>query len=333
MSITTNDLAKLCGVSRTTVIRALNNTGRISDSTKQKILQTAKEHGYKPDLLARSLARGRTNTIGVIVLDSNNRYFSQMISAVSSIAEENGFGVSISLHTNDQQKEIEQLKRMAAYKVDGIILSSINEGEEYKKFLDDFGIPVVSVDNRIAKDIPFVGISQRKSMKAATAKVLAAGYKKIFFVCPPIKGNSNENIYVHRKRMEGFRQAIEECDKHVEVKYLLDWGYLEQIEALKITKDMAFVCVADEIALDIMMLLRHRGLTAGTDFGLHGFDAIDTLKYITPELDTVDNNVELVAKEAMKLLIEMINTNSVDKRKRIIVPFNLVEGTTIKKTF
>ncbi len=327
MSITTNDLAKLCGVSRTTVIRALNNTGRINEETKQKILMTAEEHGYKPDLLARSLAKGKTYTIGMLVLDSKNRYFSQMISAVSNEAEKYGYGVNINLHNNDAKKEIEKLKRMAAYKLDGIILSSINQGDEYKEFLKDLNIPIVSVDNRIADGIPFVSISQRKAMKESTERAIAAGYEHIVFICPPINGNVNDNIYVHEKRLEGFNQAIEE-KSDLKVDYLLDWDYLDKLNQIDVA-NTAFVCTADEIALDIMMQLRHKNLEAGKDYGLIGFDSIDTLKYISPKLETVDNKVEVVAKEAMNLLIKLIDGDDTYNSKRVIVPFELVNGETL----
>ena len=329
MSITTNDLAKLCGVSRTTVIRALNNTGRINEETKQRILKTAEENGYKPDLLARSLAKGRTYTIGMVVLDAKNRYFAQMISAVSAEAEKNGYGVNINLHNNDSQKEIEKLKRLAAYKTDGIILSSINKGDDYRQFLDELNIPIVSVDNKIADNIPFVDISQRSAMKTATKKVIEAGYTHLIFICPPINGNPNENIYVHEKRLEGFKQAVSLAGDSCRADYLLDWDYLNHIEDFSIDKKTAFVCTADEMALDIMMNLREKGLEAGRDYGLHGFDAIDTLKYISPRLNSVNNNVELVATEAMHLLFDLIDGKEQDKNKRIIVPFDLMDGDTI----
>ena len=81
MGITTKELAKICGVSRTTVHRALSDTGRINQETKEMILKAAKDYDYRPDLLARGLVKGQTFYIGVVVLDVNNRYFAQMLSA------------------------------------------------------------------------------------------------------------------------------------------------------------------------------------------------------------------------------------------------------------
>mgnify|MGYP001637887677 CR=1 FL=1 len=132
MAITTKDLAQLCGVSRTTIHRALNGTGRIKPETKEMILQVAKEHGYRPDLLATGLAKGQTYNIGVVVLDVKNRYFAQMLSMISTEAYARGYGVNITLHGGDAGTEREQLTRLADYRVDGIILSSVNEGEAYR---------------------------------------------------------------------------------------------------------------------------------------------------------------------------------------------------------
>ena len=105
MAITTKDLAQLCGVSRTTIHRALNGTGRIKPETKEMILQVAKEHGYRPDLLATGLAKGQTYNIGVVVLDVKNRYFAQMLSTISTEAYARGYGVNITLHSGDAGTE------------------------------------------------------------------------------------------------------------------------------------------------------------------------------------------------------------------------------------
>ena len=94
MGITTKDLAQLCGVSRTTVHRALYGGGRIHPDTKEMILRVAREHDYRPDLLARGLVKGRTYYIGVVVMDVKNRYFSAMLSAISRVITRLPFGLT-----------------------------------------------------------------------------------------------------------------------------------------------------------------------------------------------------------------------------------------------
>ena len=134
MSITTKDLARMCGVSRTTVHRALSDTGRINPQTRELILKTAKENDYRPDLLARGLVKGQTFYIGVVVLDVNNRYFSQLLSAIETEARKQGYFINITLHEKNKIMEREQLTRLVDYHMDGIILSSVNKGVEYRDF-------------------------------------------------------------------------------------------------------------------------------------------------------------------------------------------------------
>ncbi|MBD5518177.1 MAG: LacI family transcriptional regulator [Lachnospiraceae bacterium] len=332
MGITTKDLAQICGVSRTTVHRALHDgTGRINPDTKEMILRVAKENDYRPDLLARGLVKGQTLNIGVVVLDVKNRYFAQMLSAIGVEAHKRGYFVNITLHGNDRETEKTQLTRLVDYHVDGIIVSSVNEGEDYRKFLDSLGVPIVSVDNKIADGIPFVGIDQRQAMKQAAEKVMAKGYNKLIFVCPPINDQSGRNVYVHRERLAGFREAVEKIPD-VETVYLLNWDYLKQVkEVLSTHEKPAFICAADEFALDIMKYLKKEGKKAGTDYGITGFDNIDVLDYVVPRLTTISNSVEEVAEAAVDLLFELMDEKMTDWEVKLplFIQHRFIEGETI----
>lgn len=178
MAVTAKELAQMCGVSRMTVHRALTDTGRINPQTKELILTKAKECGYRPDLLARGLVKGQTFYIGVVVLDVNNRYFSQLLSAIGTEARERGYFVNITLHEQNKEMEREQLERLVDYHVDGIILSSVNQGSEYRDFLNRLDTPIVTIGNKIAEDLPFVSIEEKKAAREATEEILRKGYVK-----------------------------------------------------------------------------------------------------------------------------------------------------------
>lgn len=335
MGITTKDLAQICGVSRTTVHRALHDgAGRINPDTREMILRVAKENDYRPDLLARGLVKGQTFNIGVVVLDVKSRYFAELLSIIGAEAGRQGYFVNITLHDNDKETEKSQLTRLADYHVDGIIVSSVNEGEAYRNFLRSLDIPIVSVDNKIAEGIPFVGIDQRRAMTDATARMIEKTYEKLVFVCPPMEDAGKRNIYVHRERLKGFREAVERCEG-IEVSYLLDWNYLEYVEqALDGLQRTAFVCSADEFALEIMKRLKKYGKRAGTDYGIIGFDNIDILDYVTPRLTTISNSVAEVAETAVALLFELImrkqgGASREEPAPNKILPYRIVEGETI----
>ena len=247
MGITTKDLAQLCGVSRTTVHRALYGGGRIHPDTKEMILRVAKEHDYRPDLLARGLVKGRTYYIGVVVMDVRNRYFAGMLSAIGREAAQHGYNINITLHDNNRKFEQDQLTRLSSYRMDGIILSSVNEGAEYAKFLESLETPIVTVDNKIADGLPFVSINQRAAMREAVEHILEMKkYERIVFVCPAMAVAGEQNIYVHRERKKGFEEAMAGAPG-VQAEYVLNWEYLKQIE--KLAQDgirTAFACTADD---------------------------------------------------------------------------------------
>lgn len=341
MGITTNDLAKICGVSRTTILRALNGNGRISPETKEMILRAAKENGYRPDLLARSLVNGKTYNIGVVVLDAKSRYFAEMISWIVNKANKKGYGVSIMLHGAQPKLEKKQLLRLASYRVDGIIVSSVNQGDSYMEFLKSLNTPIVSIDNKIADDIPFVGIEQKNAMKEITELAIDKGIKKIVFVCPPMCEESKENIYVHKERQQGVNEVIK---KHADLSLveLLDWTYLEKVEELvEADKKVAFVCTADEFALPIIKRLNSKGKIPGKDYAITGFDNIDILDYISPKLTTVSNAVEEVANTAVNLLFDLMKEKeSIGKDKLAneqswfgnecrMLPYTIISGETL----
>lgn len=329
MGITAKDLAKICGVSRTTIHRALTDTGRINEQTRTLILKTAEEYGYRPDLLARGLVKGKTMYIGVVLMDVNNRYFSQMLSAISVQARKKGYFINIALHEKNKEIEKEQLRRLADYRMDGIILSSINQGEEYKAFLEELEVPIVTIDNKIADGIPFVGIDEKAAAKEATISIMKKGYEKIVFVCPPLADQQEENVYVHEQRVEGFREAMaSEPQKESALVGSADFlrECLEQLEGSK--HKTAFFCSGDMFALDLMKFLRKKGMEAQKDYGIMGFDNIDTLEYVSPRLSTIYNGVEEVANTAVNMLFDLLDETG-RMQECCILDYEFVEGKTL----
>lgn len=344
MAVTAKELAQMCGVSRMTVHRALTDTGRINPQTKEMILAKAKECGYRPDLLARGLVKGQTFYIGVVVLDVNNRYFAQMLSAIGTEARQRGYFVNITLHEQNKEMEKEQLERLVDYHVDGIILSSVNRGDAYRDFLSSLDTPIVTIDNKIADGIPFVSIQGKKAAKEATEEILQRGYGKIVFVCPPLE-RIEENTYVHQQRLEGFEAAMSawreekkaggaaRAIRKMDVESIVidrNERYVERAyeELLNTDKKTAFFCSGDIFALDIMKYMHNKGKRAGKDYGIMGFDGIDMLDYVTPRLNTIYNPVEQVAKEAVKLLFKLMNGEA-DGNESVILDCEMMAGETL----
>ncbi|MDK2808720.1 MAG: hypothetical protein PWP24_1457 [Clostridiales bacterium] len=328
MSVTTKDIASICGVSRTTVNRAFTNTGRISEETKQKILKVAAELEYRPDLLATGLKSGKTRYFGVVVFDVRNRYFAQMLNAVEVEAKKHDYFVNITLHEKNKKLEKELIQRLVDYRVEGLILSPVSKGHSFHDFLKKVNKPIVIIGNWVGKEIPFVGINEKEAAKDAVRMIASKGYEQIVFVCPPLADAEKENIYSHEQREQGF---LEEIKQHPYTQSVVvgSGDYINEVEEIlkSTTKKTAFFCSGDIFALEIMKHLKQLGKRAKQDYGIMGFDNIDTLDYVIPRLATIDNVVEKVSEKAIGILFEMLEGKEVPNKT--IVNYIVVEGETL----
>lgn len=328
MGITTKELAKLCGVSRGTVDRALNNKTRISKETKEKILKAADEYGYRPVLLARSLVKGRTFCIGVVVFDVKNHYFSQMLSAIESSCKAQQYVVYFAMHEKDKNLEFELIQNLIDRRVDGLIICPVNKGQKFNDFLKTLEVPVVIIGNKVSRDVPYIGINEEKASFEATSLIISKGYENICFVCPPLIDEKNENIHTHKQRLLGFKKAVKQNGK-VDSIVIGDWRYLDESIniANRATKKTAFFCSGDIYALTLLKEFRKKGYLIPQQFGLMGFDNIDMLEYITPSITTVANSIEDVAKKSVECLLKLISHNEVNSIN--YVSHTIIQGETI----
>ncbi len=329
MSVTIKDIANICGVSPGTVDRALNNRPGINIKTKMKILEVAKELNYTPDHTARSLAKGRTMTIGVVLFDLHNRSFSQLMNAIEYKSRELGYFVDLVLTDKDPEKEKKCIERLVNRKVDGIILFTVNFGEEFNRFLKNLKIPIVTICNRVSDDWLYIGIDDRKAMKDAATYIVNKGYKKIVYICPPLAHRGKKNIYTQEERVLGCIEALQEHQVEKGPVIILEKDYIGALDAIDFAgnEKTAILCACDYYALEVMNYLKARGLKIPDDVGLMGFDHIDVLKYITPKLTTVQYAVEDMGVKAVECLITQIEKG--DSHHVPLLDYKIIEGESV----
>ena len=328
MGVTVSDIAKACNVSRGTVDRALNNKGGINEATKAMILNTVKDMGYRPDLLARSLVKGKTMSIGVVVFDIRNRIFAQLLNSIEATARKNGYYVNIMLQEEDPELEMQLINNLVDRRVDGIIVCPVNKGKDFCEYLNKLGTPVVSIGNRLSLEIPYIGIDECRAAQDATEVIIEKGYKTIFFVCPALENKEKENVYSHEERLRGFLSVI---DKKNGITYqILDNNnYLKIIESrIKESSDkIAAFCSGDIYALEIIKYLRKRGISVPSDIGIMGFDGIDTLEYVVPALSTVYYPVEEIGVKSVDTLLKIITEEEI--QNNILVDYKIISGDSL----
>ncbi|UOE94429.1 MULTISPECIES: LacI family DNA-binding transcriptional regulator [Bacillaceae] len=309
MKVTIKDIATICGVSAGTVDRALNNRKGISEKTKKKILKVAKEMQYQPDYTARSLVMGKTMTIGVVLFDLYNRSFAQLLNAIELKARELGYFVYITLSDKKPESEMNCIDYLANRKVDGIILFTVNKGEQFESYLSKLDIPIITIFNYISKEWEYIGIRERQAMTEAVDYIVEKGYKKFIYISPPLAFLGKTNIYTQEERLNGFYEGLKRNDIISKPLIVKNNDYIQELENITFSNEekTAIVCSTDLYALEVMNYLKKEGINIPEQVGIMGFDDIDMLKYITPRLTTVKYPIDDIGKSAVESIINKIN--------------------------
>jgi len=282
LRITTSQLAKICGVSQGTVDRALNDRAGIHPETKKRIVEKAKEYGFRPSS-GNQKQQEDLKQIGVVIFNLNNFYFAQLITEIEKSCRSAGYSVVVMMTNYDKSCEIESIKKLYRMGVEGIIVCPTNSGEAYFNFLHELGIPVVTVGNDIGYD-GFCGIDDRRAMADMTKYVLEDGCRRVVYFSPAMK---YEDAFAQKERLKGFLDATSEK----EMEYKLCSSIDEVGE-----EDVPVICSTDYYALDVFFRRGNRRIT--------GFDNISLVEKYDLPIDSVGSDISDIALQAVKMIRE-----------------------------
>lgn len=280
LKITTSQIAKICNVSQGTVDRALNNRPDIKAETKQKILEVAKQYGYREYVSAHP--DKIIGQVGIIVFNLNNEYFCELITEVEYALRKVKLGATVMMTHYDKQYEIECIRNLYNMGVKGIILCSVNNGTEFKNYLKLFDIPIVAVGNRI-ESLPYVGIDDFAAMREITEKVLDEKPQNIIFFSPAL---NYSDAYAQKRRYEGFLSVVGN-KKH---------SVVTNIEDIKerYNEKTTIICSNDYYAL--------KAYFKSSDVKVVGFDNIKAIDKYKIDIDSVGYSMAEIANAAVDII-------------------------------
>lgn len=314
-SYTIKDIAKALGVSTSTVSRALKGSYEIGAETKKLVQEYAEKVNYRPNPIALSLKDQKSHSIGVVVCEVANDYFSQAINGIESIAYNLGYHVIITQTHESFDRETVNVQHLLSRHVDGLLVSlsaQTTDTSQYK-YLHEKGFPIVFFD-RIAADINThrVVADNFKGAFNATELLIKSGFNKIAHLT-----NSN-NLSITVERLNGFKSAL---DKHgIEFKP----GYLKNCEhggmiydeiefavtALLAMDDRpeAIFIGSDRLTINCMSILKKLGVKVPDDLALAGFTNSDVVDLFDPPLTVVRQPAFQIGQKATELLIKTIES-------------------------
>lgn len=334
MAVTIKDVAEQCGLSVTTVSLVLNNKpNRISEKTKEKIIKTAEELHYRPNQIAVSMVTKRTHTIGLILPDVSNLYFSELAKAIEEESALQGYTVLYGNTSDDRKKDMEYLKVFLGRGVDALIMVhshafSMEDQNKLWKLVQSSHTPILAVDRSVfLPQVPAVMVDQRMGGMAATQHLIQLGHRRIGCITGPKYVNSST------ERAFGYRQALESAGIAYDPKLIYHGDFRPQSGAeglLPLWKQgitALFVC-NDMMAMGVYQACQKEGIRIPEELSVVGYDDIFFIEYLYPPLTTVRQPVAEIGKEAAKQIIAMINGQEVGGKSTLFQPELVVRGST-----
>lgn len=314
-AVTIKDIAKALGLSTSTVSRALRDSYEISPETKKLVLEYAEKINYHPNPIALSLKERRTRSIGVIVAEIANSFFSQVIDGIESIAYQNGYNVIISQSRESSERETINLNYLTSRSIDGLIVSVSGETNDFSAFseLYDRGMPIVFFD-RIVSEINThkVVVDSYKGAYDATIHLARNGYTKIAAL------SGSERLSISRDRLAGYLAAMKELQLTVDPEYIKHCPHgglireeIEQsIDALMNLpeKPNAILALSDKLTTGCLRALKARSIKVPDQMGLIGFANSDLTELIEPALSIIKQPAFDMGEISTSLLLQMIES-------------------------
>jgi LacI family transcriptional regulator, repressor for deo operon, udp, cdd, tsx, nupC, and nupG len=318
------DVAKRANVSTATVSRVLRNAGNVTEETKRRVLEAIEALNYQPNVLGRYLRRMETETVLVIVPDITNPFFSKVLRGIEAVALERGYQVLLGDTQNDVRLEEQYLNMLPQKQVDGMIFLTARTRKELMEEMSRQFPIVLACEYLEGTDIPTVSIDNISSARKATEHLIGLGHRRIAHLTGPM------DVILSRDRLRGYYQALAQHDIDVDAAlvqegdFSYESGYNVTLKLLALEKPPTAIFAAnDAMAVGAIKAVRHRGGRVPDDVAVVGFDDIQMASIFEPGVTTIAQPMFDIGKQAMKLLLQLIDGEEVERRQ-FVLPDRLV---------
>ena len=326
------DVAESLGLSKTVVSMVINGKADehgISKATRQRVLERIDELNYRPDALAQGFRTGKTNTIGLIVSDICNGFYSRMARKLEDLAWQNGYSMVICSTDEQVEKELKQIKLLLDKRIDGLIISSSQTGSGYFNELADSGIPHVLIDRSFpGMKSPCVTVDNVGGARLAASHLLAQGCRDtLVFANSPVHMSSMD------QRIKGIRDEFAEAGFLMVPERLIVVPFSRVEETIRIDLEScrntgrmpdSIFGLNNIITFEVMKYLKSCSISIPGEVALISFDDMACFSLTNPSISAVEQPINQISEQAFNILIrQMKNYNPVDSA-HIQLPVNLI---------
>jgi LacI family transcriptional regulator len=302
------EIARIAGVSLGTVSHVLNNTAKVSEPKRARVLEAVQAAGYQPSQLARGLRRDATNMIGMVIPDITNPFFPAVVRGAEDVAFSNGYRLILCNTDNDHSKEIMHLNELRTYLPAGLIVIPSNfsdlttQAESYRRA----GSGVVCID-RLPRNWSGDSVTANNEAGAydATRHLIQLGHTKLATITGPL------HLTNAMDRLGGFKRAVKEAKLHLFPEYVQETtfdkqgGHAKTLILLRlIPRPTAIFAGNDMIALGALLAVREAGLRCPEEISIMGFDDLDLAETTNPSLSSVAQPGYQLGTTAAQILLD-----------------------------
>ncbi|WBY63678.1 LacI family DNA-binding transcriptional regulator [Thermocaproicibacter melissae] len=331
------DIAAKCGLSVSTISKALNGYTDISRETKQKVLKAAEECGYLPNSMARALKTNRTYNIGVLFADEahsglKQEYFAAVLDAFKVEAEKNSYDITFISHNMDMNaRSITYLEHCKYRNFDGVCIACVDFQNPEVLELINSPIPVVTIDH-VFNGHTSINSANVAGMNELVRYIYSMGHRKIAYV-------HGKKSTVTEQRLTSFCHTMKELGCPLPPEYLVLSAYHDIASTKAAVKKLLALpnrptCIImpdDYAALGGIEAIEAAGLRIPEDISIAGYDGIPLSQMLRPKLTTIQQDTERMGTEAAKRLIEQIENPLTTITETVTIEGHLLEGQSVKR--
>lgn len=321
--MTIRDIAKFSGVSPSTVSRVLDDSSRISEATKKRVMEVVNAYGFKPQTAARNLARNKTSAVGIVISQADmslysSSFFHEALTGICGVLSQHEYDLIISSGSPTEVQTIERL--IAASRIDGIILLRSVAHDANIRYLQQQGFPFVLIGSCLETgDIYSVDNDNVRAAYDLAMHLYKGGRRRIALI------GGSENVVFIQKRLEGYRRFFAETGLPQEASFVKlgsgteDSGYYSMRELLESgPRPDAVMVMDDSICVGVMKAIAESGVRVPEDMAVACFNDSAFTKYSKPSLTTVSLGFYEMGAGAAKLLLSVLDGESAQKGSHYI---------------
>jgi DNA-binding LacI/PurR family transcriptional regulator len=308
LSISIKDIARTANVSHSTVSRALRNSSLVNSETAEKIKRIARESNFRVSAVGRSLATGRTNSIGVVVTTIADPFVAEVVTSVEDTANARRYSVILASSKSDPEREMKVVQSFEERRVDGILVVGSRVGSVYIPMLAEMKIPIVLINSQHPGEFIYsVSIDNAGGGRAATRFLVQLGHKRIAYIGDRTGAQSTTT------RLAGYRQALEKASIPFCPELIIE-GESSPEGGLRATEQLlslaepptAIFCYNDLTALGALNAVHQRQLRVPEDISIIGFDDVAIASHTFPSLTTVRQPKHEMGRMATEILLNLL---------------------------